>query len=270
MGQKELNLSQKFKLWVTLWAIILFVIMFISLATQKPQQKEVEIDYAWCTRTADVEAEFIRIWTETAENACKLLASENCPEINCTYMKDIETERYPWKLTASGDSQEMPELIEKTSHDRFKELAYKYWLDPSEIWEVENKYWIREWLILAILIAETSGWKNWDYVSEWCYNLWNVGNNDRWDRRCYTSKKESIEAIGRALSNKYLWTTQTLGCLSKAWSCTRWEDKWHVYASSGWNWERTITNVLNAIYQEELWEIDPERFNVRRTFTTYQ
>jgi len=27
---------------------------------------------------------------------------------------------------------------------------------------------------------------------------------------------------------------------------------------------------LNAIYQEELWKIEPERFNVRRVFTIYQ
>jgi len=244
----ELTLSQKFKLSITLWAIILFVVMFISLAVNNQPKETIKENPMDDEVLCPVEL-YEQYWWGCVNH------------IN---------DRYPWKLTASWDSQEIPELIEKTSHDRFKELAYKYWLDPSEIWEVENKYWIREWLILAILIAETSGWKNWAYVSEWCYNLWNVGNNDRWDRRCYTSKKESIEAIGRALSNQYLWTTQTLGCLSKAWSCTRWEDKWHVYASSGWNWERTITNVLNAIYQEELWEIDPERFNVRRIFTTYQ
>jgi len=31
-----------------------------------------------------------------------------------------------------------------------------------------------------------------------------------------------------------------------------------------------MLNVLNAIYQEELWTIEPERFNVRRQFTIYQ
>ena len=264
-----MELSQRFKLSITLWAIILFVIMFISLATQNPQQKEVEIDYAWCTRTADVEAEFIRTWTETAENACKLLASENCPEINCTYMKDVEAEWYPWKLTASWDSQLMPELEEKTSHDRFKELCYKYWLNPSAIWEVENKYNIREWVILAIIIAETSWWK-FGYWVEWCWNYGNIWNNDRGDRYCFTSESEWLNKIWRTLSNQYLGSTQTLWCLSKAWSCTWRENKGHIYASSDWNWERTMLNVLNAIYQEELWSIEPERFNVRRVFTIYQ
>lgn len=241
----ELTLSQKFKLSITLWAIILFVVMFISLATQK---KEI-------------------IEEETTEIIV-------CPETLYaeygTWCLEHINDWYPWKLTASWDSQLMPELEEKTSHDRFKELCYKYWLNPSEIWEVENKYWIREAVILWIVISETSWWKNWNYVSEWCYNIWNIGNNDRWDRRCYSTKRESLEAIWRTLSNQYLGSTQTLWCLSKAWSCKWWEDKGHIYASSDWNWERTMLNVLNAIYGEELWEIEPERFNIRRQFTIYQ
>ena len=186
---------------------------------------------------------------------------------NCVEHKN---ERYPWKLTVSWDSQLMPELVWETSHDRFKQLAEKYWLDASLFWKVENKYWIREWVILGIVIAETSGGKNGKYVSEGCYNLGNVDNNDRWNRRCYETAKDSIMAIWRTLNNQYLWTTQTLWCLSKAWSCTWREDKGHIYASSDWNWERTMTNVLNAIYSPELWAIEPTRFNVRRNFTIYQ
>ena len=239
-----MELSKKFKIAMVITAIIVFIVMMINIAVSNKPEKETQENLIICP---DI-----------------LFA-----EYNTGCVEHIN-DWYPWKLTESWDSQLMPELEEKTSHDRFKELSYKYWLNPSEIWEVENKYWIREWVILAILIAETSWGKNWAYVSEWCYNLGNVWNNDRWDRRCYSSKKESIEAIGRALSNQYLWSTQTLGCLSKAWSCTRWENKWHVYASSWGNWQRTILNVLNAIYSEELWTIEPERFNVRRTFTVYQ
>ena len=197
-----------------------------------------------------------------------------CPEMayvyfweNCISHLD---EWYPGKLTEDWKSQLMPELKQKTSHERFKELAEKYWFDASIFWKIEEKYKIREGVILGIIIAETSWWKNGNYVNEWCFNYGNVGNNDRWDRSCYNTPEESIEAIGRTLSNRYLGSTQTLGCLSKAWSCKWWEDKWYVYASSDWNWERTMVNVLNAIYWEELWNIEPDRFNVRRTFTIYQ
>ena len=67
-----------------------------------------------------------------------------CPEM--AYVEFWENcllhlnERYPWKLTASWDSQLMPELIGQTSHDRFKELAEKYRLDASLFWQIENKY----------------------------------------------------------------------------------------------------------------------------------
>ena len=262
----ELNLSQKFKLWVVLWAIILFIVMFISLATQKKEEIN-EIDYEWCARTADVEAEFIRNWNETAESACELLASENCPQMNCDLMIMIERDEkewYPWKLTADGDHQEIPE-VSWTSHEKFKELCNLYWLDASKIWELENKYNLREWMLLAILISETSGWHNWAYVNDGCYNLGNVWNRDSWERVCFEGKWESIEKVAQTLNNRYLWHAVTLWCLSNAWSCLWWDDTWHRYATSNWNREKNMKAVLNAIYQEELWEeVDPSRFVVKR------
>lgn len=178
-------------------------------------------------------------------------------------------EREPWMLTEDWLSQLMPELTETTSHERFKELSWKYWLNPSDIWEVENKYGIREWVILAIVIAETSWWK-FGYGVEWCYNYGNVWNNDRWDRYCFSSHSEWLAKIWKTLNNQYLKWVQTLGCLSNAGSCSWLDDNWHRYATSNWNRERTIVNVLNAIYSEDLWDIEPSKFNVRRDFITYQ
>lgn len=175
----------------------------------------------------------------------------------------------PWKLTADGLRQEMPEIEWADSHSRFKALCEAYWLPASLIWEVENRYNIREWVVLGIIIAETSGWK-FGYGVEGCNNIWNVWNNDRWDRFCYDSFEQGLEKIAQTLNNSLLWTTQTLGCLSKAGSCKWREDKGHIYASSDWNWERNMLQVLNTIYKDELGEINPERFNVRRVFTIYQ
>lgn len=180
-----------------------------------------------------------------------------------------EKEREPWQLNASWDAQEMPKVEAKTSHDRFKELAQKYWLNPSTIWEVENKHNLREALVLCVIIAETSWGKAW-YWKDWCWNFWNVGNNDRGNRRCYWSEQEWLDAIGRVLNNKYLGKIQTLWCLSNAGSCQDWDNTWHRYATSNGNRERTVTSCLNTIYSEELWKIDPKTFNVRRTFIQYQ
>jgi hypothetical protein len=65
----------------------------------------------------------------------------------------------PWDLTEDWSHQEMPELTWTTSHERFKEMANAYGLDPSLIWKVEDHYRIKEWVILCITIAETS-WRN--------------------------------------------------------------------------------------------------------------
>ena len=203
------------------------------------------------------EIENLKVWRPAAS------------ETETAWTSEVVENREPWKLTASWDSQEMPEIKASTSHERFKELSKAYWLNPSTIREVENKYNLREWIVLCLVIAETSWGKAW-YGKKWCWNFWNVGNNDRWDRRCYSSEYEWLSAIGQALSNKYLGRIQTLGCLSNAGSCTWWEDLNSRYATSNWNWERTMLNCLNKIYSEDLGEIDPSRFNVRRVFTIYQ
>lgn len=270
----ELTLSQKFKLSIVLCAIILFVVMFISLATADKKEiteeiaegitEEKEIDANWCISATDISARLIRDRVSTADYQCEILEWEWCPQSHCLYLKSVEDERYPWKLTADGDHQEIPE-VSWTSHEKFKELCKLYWLDASKIWELENKYNLREGMLLAILISETSGWHNWAYVNEWCYNLGNVWNRDNWDRVCFQWKWESIEKVAQTLNNKYLWHAVTLWCLSNAWSCLWWDDTWHRYATSDWNWEKNMKAVLNAIYQEELWEqIDPSRFVVKR------
>lgn len=178
--------------------------------------------------------------------------------------------RYPWKLNAEWTSQEMPEVKWTDSHQRFKELCQAYWLDPSKIWELENKYNLREGVLLAILIAETSWGHNGEYVDEGCYNLWNVWNNDSWDRVCFEWKWESIEQVAMTLNNRHLWNVLTLGCLSNAWSCVRYFDSWKRYATSNGNWERNMLNVLNTIYEDELGEINASKFSVRRDFISLQ
>lgn len=168
---------------------------------------------------------------------------------------------YPGKLTEDGSMQELPTLLTDNSHARFKELCEAYGLDASMIYHLEDKYWLIEGILPAILIAETSGWFNGNYVWSGCYNLGNVWNNDRWDRVCFNSKQESIEQVAQTLNNKYLWWIQTLWCLSNAGSCLQKYDTGYRYASSNWNWERNVVNVLEDIYMTD---IDPVTFNFRK------
>lgn len=172
-----------------------------------------------------------------------------------------EDEWYPGKLTEDGDHQVMPELTGYESHERFKELCNAYWLDASMIYHLEDKYWLVEGLLPAILIAETSWWHNGNYVWSWCYNLGNVNNNDRWDRICFNTKEESIEKVAQTLNNKYLWSIQTLGCLSNAWDCLARDNTGYKYATSTSSWQANVKTVLETIYNTE---INPSTFMIRK------
>lgn len=203
------------------------------------------------------------IWAlSTMENSVKA-------ELDNSYNAVVSEAWEPWKLTADGLRQEMPEIKWADSHSRFKALCEAYGLDAWMFREIENEYNIREWVLLSIVIAETSWGKTWYWTSS-CNNPANNNNNDRWTRVCYDSFREWLIEAAKTLNNSYLGWIQTLGCLSKAGSCKRREDKWYIYASSNGNWERNMLAALNLIYGPELWPIDAERFNVRRVFTIYQ
>ena len=166
----------------------------------------------------------------------------------------------PWKLIEDESwlHQEMPPISEdiSDSHERFKEIAYAYNLDPSMFWTVENHYWIKEWVVLCITIAETSWWWRWYGKT----NPWNVGNNDRWDRVKYAFFETWLEKIGQTLNNQWLWRIKTLWCLSNAGSCQSRDDNGKRYATSDWNWQRNMVACLSTIYGK----IDPATFSIRR------
>lgn len=162
----------------------------------------------------------------------------------------------PWMLNESWDAQLMPPIEKEWEHERFKEMASAYWLNASDIRTVENHYWIKEWVVLCITVAETSWGNRW----AWGKNIWSVGSNDRWDRPVYALEQAGLEAIGKTLANRYLGKIQTLGCLSNAGSCQSRDDHWYRYATSEWSWERNMVACLSVIY----WKIDPKTFNIRR------
>ena len=162
----------------------------------------------------------------------------------------------PWQLTEDGDHQEMPPIEATDEHERFKELASAYWLDAWMIRNVENHYWIKEWVILCITVAETSWGNRW---AGW-KNIGSVGSNDRWDRPTYALMESWLEAIGKTLTNRYLGSKKTLGCLSNAGSCTESWDNGKRYATSEGSRQKNMVACLSTIY----WTINPSEFNIRR------
>ena len=169
---------------------------------------------------------------------------------------------YPWELNSSWDAQEMPVLTSTESHQRFKELCEKYNLPADVIWETENYYWLKEWTILCIAIAETSWGKKWTYWEPWCWNYGNVGNNDRGHRRCFPNQWAWLAAIGQTLNNDNLKNNQTLACLNWAWECIEPNASWKRYSTwkSG-NRQRNMIWCFYTIYQQK---INPQTFNLHQ------
>ena len=175
-------------------------------------------------------------------------------ETETAWTAEIQENREPWMV--SWDHQVMPEIQATTEHEKFKEMAKAYGLDASKIRTVENRYGIKEWVILCITVAETSGW----HRGYWQGNIWNVGNNDRGDRVTFAFLETWLEKIWQTLNNRYLGSIQTLWCLSNGGSCQARDNNSHRYATSNGNWERNMTACLSKIY----WNVNPSSFIIRR------
>lgn len=173
-------------------------------------------------------------------------------------VKKVFQIREPWQVTEDGSHQVMPATTGDDSHERFKQLMYSYGLNPSTIREVENHYWIKEWVIGCITVAETSWWNRWAGKK----NIGSVWSNDRWDRPTYALMEAWLEAIGKTLNNWYLWSIQTLGCLSNAGSCQSRDNNWKRYATSTEFWEKNMVVCLETIYWKGT--VDPKTFIIRR------
>jgi len=174
--------------------------------------------------------------------------------------QETEEERTPWQLNEEENQQEMPVLIETESHQRFIELADKYNLPADLIWHTENYYWLKEWTILCIAIAETSWWKKW-YGKDWCWNYGNVGNtDDPQKRRCFANQWAWLAAIWQTLNNDYLRNNQTIACLNWAGECIEPNATQKRYSTgTSWNRERNMIGCFYSIYQEK---INPQTFNL--------
>ena len=120
------------------------------------------------------------------------------------------------------------------------------------------KFWdsVVEWtnidrdVVICIWVAESTLWK---YLTT-SNNIWNVWNNDRWDRVAYTTPYAGARLIPLTLNNQYLWWYHTINQLSRYWN-----SDWKIYASSPINWQRNVMKCLSKIK----WYTVPEDFPFR-------
>lgn len=131
---------------------------------------------------------------------------------------------------------------------------WQLWVDKSLAWNIDPS------VVMCIWLAESWLWRN---LTTW-YNVWNVWNNDRWDRVVFWSAGDWINAIVRALNNRYLWKINRLDLLSGAGRLTSWlpscRDAWQsCYATDTKNWHPNMITCLSHLK----WEILNDDYNFR-------
>ena len=105
-------------------------------------------------------------------------------------------------------------------------------------------------VVICIALAESTLWQ---YLTT-SNNIWNVWNNDRWDRIAYATPYAGARLIPLTLNNQHLWWYHTINQLSRYGNA-----EWKIYASSPINWQTNVMKCLSKIK----WYTVPEDFPFR-------
>jgi hypothetical protein len=153
---------------------------------------------------------------------------------------------FTWRVNSAGKSKHRSELC--ITDCTFTWVLHRYWLPTQPFIDNETKYWIKKELAVCIAWADSHLGRALKSTN----NIWNVGNNDRWQVVHYKTIEAWIEAMYRVLNNKYLWHKQSVWSLS-VWG---WGSK-PYYATSPENRHNNVTNCLWVLlnqYIEDDWQ----------------
>ena len=157
-----------------------------------------------------------------------------------------------FKLVWNTEVERQKYLINNYAVPAFKN--WQMWVDESLDWNIDPSF------VMCIWLAETTLWRNLASA----YNVWNVWNNDRWDRKILKNARSWVYLIINTLNNKYFDKYTHLNEMSWAWrkitglsSC---KDKWtFCYATDTENWHRNIIKCLSHLK----WTYVPDDYNFR-------
>ena len=155
----------------------------------------------------------------------------------CDYLKVEVPQKIEFRTNSQWQAKALPN-IEPT----LEAFAKEYGLNPQDFIDAWEKYNIKPEVILCIGRADSDLWKAMKSKN----NIWNVGNNDRWDTREFETIRDGIFEIWKALNNGYLGNKQTIQDLSRYGNCEK--DCQYIYASSTENRENNVMNCLNFLY----------------------
>ncbi len=158
-------------------------------------------------------------------------------------------------MSRKTDMNNLTQLSWTTVEERRKE-----YISRNAVWDFNDlSLWERasDWLWvdidLWICIAAAESWLGNNLTTP--YNVWNVWNNDRWDRVGYDSAYQWARVIYLTLANNYLWEHYKLTQLSRYWNMD-----WTIYASSDYNWQNNVVRCLSSIK----WYWVPDDYFFRR------
>lgn len=155
----------------------------------------------------------------------------------CEYLKVEVPQKIEFRTNSQWQAKALPK-VEPT----LEAFAIEYWLNPQDFIDAGNKWNVKPEVILCIWRADSDLGRALKSKN----NIWNVGNNDRWDTVEYATMREWIFKIWEALNNWYLGNKQFIQDLSRYWNCET--DCKYIYASSTENRENNVMNCLNFLY----------------------
>jgi len=158
------------------------------------------------------------------------------------------------QLVRPIDVSELKLIEWKTVDERAQKLLNWYGVGVYR----ELDFWnsVVEWtnidrdVVICIWVAESTLWR---YLTT-SNNIWNVWNNDRWDRVAYNTPYAWARLIALTLNNQHLWKYHTINQLSRYGN-----PDWKIYASSPINWQTNVMKCLSKIK----WYTVPEDFPFR-------
>lgn len=178
------------------------------------------------------------------------------------YLMDFKERRW-FEYNPPSTEWKIFKLVWDTEIERQKYLISKYaawsfnnrqlWVDQSLLWNIDPS------VTMCIWLAESWLWRNLTTG----FNVWNVGNNDRWDRVAFWNATEWIYAIVKTLNNRFFTWINRIDMLSGAWRIASWlpscKEKPFCYATDPRYWHPNVITCLSHLK----WRIVEDDYNFR-------
>ncbi len=205
------------------------------------------------TQADDINSDIPVTWEQTKEAIVANIAH-----------KEIKWPKYTIRLGLQWSRKTIPTIDGKSQDDRARQWLDKVGLGHTlptwkKLWD---DYKLDYTLPLCIAWADSHLGK----ANKSSNNIGNVGNNDRGDVVHYATLDKGIEAIFRALNNKWMWGSTIIWQLSGEWRQRMWIEwcAWSkvnqkCYASSLGVWSSNVTNCMSVIKNHQVTEKDTFR-----------